>query len=230
MRFLLPSLLLLLTSPAWASWSLIQHVTNLSCGTGSCAISVSSTGAGHLGVVNVATTNNVTIASVTGFTLCGPTCQAFDGAGSAGAIDAAYDLSLAGALTTITVNFSSTTGGAVAEFSEWAYTAGPVAKDTSASVLRSFSANPQISPSFTLTGTSDLVLQFCNSSANMSSVSSPYNTSPSPDLGTCTGWNFNTAFNTAANWTAVSNYHGAFGTLAFKETASPTTTRRALSF
>lgn len=229
MRFLLP-FFLFLAVPSWASWTRVQDTANLSCTAGSCTISVTATGAGHLGIVTVATTNNVTISSITGFSLCGATCQAFDGAGSAGAIDAAYDLSLTGGLTAITVNFSNTVGAGVAKFTEWAYTAGPILLDTSASVLRSVAANPQISPSFTLTGTSDLVLQFCNSSANMASVSSPYNTSPSPDLSTCTGWNFNTAFNTAANWTAVSNYHGAFGTLAFKETASPTTTRRALSF
>lgn len=229
MRFLAP-ILFLLTSPAWATWTLVQHTSNVACTGGSCTVTVSSTGAGHLGVINTATTNNVTISSISGFTLCGVNCQNFDGAGSAGAIDAAYDLVLAGGLTSIPVTFSNTVGGGIVEFTEWAYTAGPISFDTSADVLRSVAASPQTGPAFTLSGTHDLVIQFCNSSANLTAVSSPYNNSPSPDLGTCTAWNFNTALNTAANWTGVSNYHGAFGVIAFKETAVLTVTRRALQF
>lgn len=222
-RLLLLFALLFLGSPAWATFGFVQQANNSSCSGATCTVTVTSTGAGHLGIIDVIAVNNVTISSISGFTLCGVNCQAFDGAGSAGSIDAAYWLAMTGGQTSFLVTFSGVTGGAIVKFTEYSYTASVLAFDTAANVLRSVAANPQAGPAFSLSGTNDLVVQYCNASANMSSIASPYNTAPSPDVATCTAWNINTTSNTAASWTATGSYHGAFAMLAFKEISSSAT-------
>src|ERR1700761_8371561 len=101
---------LFLCMPASATWTVVQAKSN-SCGsTNACAVTVSSTGAGHVLVIFFNTdTSTTTISSVTGggtWTLCGSTCHV--GNVSSGYMDPSSTLSSPSGATTITANLSAT--------------------------------------------------------------------------------------------------------------------------
>lgn len=108
-RLILLALLLCCSVPSWATWTRVRHVTK-SCGTASsCAIAITATAAGNLGVIVVGmASSTVTISSASGggtWTHPG-TCHA---TGSSQGIDFIYNLSLTAGVTSVTVNLSGST-------------------------------------------------------------------------------------------------------------------------
>src|SRR5574337_1599108 len=91
-------ILALLSSPAWATWTLVQNKVNASCTTSSttCVVTVTATGAGNVLLVTAQFNANRKIASVSDgtstYSLC-PSSECFASNGSNRFIDMAYSLS-----------------------------------------------------------------------------------------------------------------------------------------
>lgn len=213
-------ILVLLGSPAWATWGLVQHKNKTTCSGSSCAVTVTSTGSGHaIFVVVLPDTSSVTtISSVSGggtYTHCSNCAVAI----SAGlAIDISFTCSSTSGATTVTANLSQSGGGGyVMEVIEYSYTNG-CSLDTSGSrtALVALSNPPGVS--LTLTGTNDVIVQGVNFTTSATAVSSPYSNPADFPGGDGVAGAINTASGTAPTWTATLGT-GAFAALALKENA-----------
>lgn len=153
--------LALLTSPAWATWTLVQTAsivnTGACTGTTSCAITVASTGTGNLIVLAYlsATTTAVTISSVSGggtYTHC-TNCSIFGV--TTGSLDMSYTLASVSGATTITMTLSATASVPIGMMWEFHSTTG-FALDTS-NTISDATCTACAGPSLTLTGANDVI-------------------------------------------------------------------------
>src|SRR5581483_8583218 len=108
--FLFFSLLIVLacSSPCWATWALISATTPKSCAAStSCAVTVASTGSGHLMVARAAFASSssvITSASGAGTWVHPTGCHGSDANGGGG--DWIYNLSSTSGATSVTLNYS----------------------------------------------------------------------------------------------------------------------------
>lgn len=222
-RLLILAAFLLLARPASATFTLVQHPNKTTCGTATtCALTVTSTGAGHLLIaVGLQFNANTTISSITNeatWVHC-TSCSATQAA--SGTTDAWYTLSATGGVTSITFNFAASTS-AIIEMVELSFTAGPVALDQQGNRVQSTSTASAAGVSLSaFTGSNDAVVQFMTTSGSGGTAVSGGFTADFP-AGDGVGWLLNTASNTAPNWTQGSGAD-ALGALAFKESAGAAT-------
>lgn len=216
---------LALSCPAWATWTVVQHVLSGACGTTSntCAVTVASTGSGNVIVVGIgigSTTQHITAVSAGGtFTIPPSACFSTDTAGKG--TDCAYTLSSSSGVTSITVTRSNTSSAAWrVGITELSFTSGPVSVDTGSPQTRdqTVSTTTPAGVALTLAGSNDAVFQIING-VSPTNVSVPYNTAS--DFGSNAGFatNINTTDGTAPTWTQ-SNGHAALSAIAFTESAA----------
>jgi hypothetical protein len=221
---------MLLASPAWATWTFVNHGVNTACASGTtCAITVPSTGSGNLMVLSLFmdTSVNTTISSVSGagtWTLCpASACHVTSGAFNT---DYAYNLSNSSGVTTINVTIGTTSGGTFrVEVTEVSFTNGPISFDAAGTLIRAGACG--VTPSFqcpmvalTLAGTNDVVFQSCIGNPNCNAISSPYVS----DIfnGDMLAYNLNVQAVPAPYLTASSGSSlTIYGAVAFTETPSP---------
>lgn len=217
------------------TWTLIQHKENFACtGTNgspadiSCAVTVTSTGAGHLllAMSSMFVTQALapTFTSVTGdgtWTHCPSQMANLNySANNWENADCAYILSSTGGATTITYTWHI--GGAIpawfidVEVLEVSRSTGTATYETcgggGATDCTIITPNPCTActgPVPTVTGNADFVAQWNASENDCSAVASPYNTSPSPvfDHSNVTGaysWSLSQTSGNAASWTCTS--------------------------
>jgi hypothetical protein len=170
------------TAVAGGSWSLIQKTGFNACSAGtSCVVTVSSTGAGHLGVIMGHTnTGTVTITSVTGGgTWLEPAGCHINGGGSIGAESCAYTLSTTASVTSYTVNLSASSVSSFI-FYEYSWSGSSFALDTGASgglgtVSDGTSGTSLAGVGLTLACTKCIIVQgLSTSGGNVTGVSTPY--------------------------------------------------------
>lgn len=216
--------LLLLSTPAWATWS-VRTFTSHACVAGaSCAMTIPSTTAGDL-IVVMAYIGNATdkVTSVTdnggsSYSLCATSsCYATDS--SANGVDAAYCLSVVGGATSVTVNKTSSSN-ALTLYVLQASHAGTAALDAVGTRLQTTNTTSPLGVALTLTGTNDVIVQGIHS-ASPTVLSGCYTS------GGGTGnllWQqcTNTTDGTAPTWT-TSNSKAQMNALAFTEVSSGTT-------
>ena len=130
----LPAIILLLASPCWATWTLVQVKSNTSSTGSSGAVTVSSTGSNNLLVAGLISGANVSISSVSAaacssaWTHSANTSNFLSGNGS---VDLYYCLSSASGQTSITVTASGSAGaGSVWVIWEASSTLGAIAVDS----------------------------------------------------------------------------------------------------
>lgn len=225
-RWLLFLALLLVHSPAWASWTLLQHVVNTSCSGTSCSVTVSSTGAGHVlvGAAFLGTSPTV-ISSMSGggtWTLC----SACHGGGN---YDLAYNLSSSSGATTITFNWSATDTAKV-DVLEYSTNNGPATLDTSGRYFDGTSCTSCLGLTLTLSGTNDLVIQTATGGTNVTAIVAPFTSPADVFSGLGVGGSINTASGSPPTFTmsgATTSTRGA--AIAFAEL--PTfTSRKPLTY
>lgn len=203
--------LFLFTVPSWATWTLVHSASNATCpGSGtSCAITVSSTGAGHVIVLwfymPTAGAGTNSIASVS----CGGTYTVDTGSlitvsALGGSQQMAYTLSSTSGVTTCTINTTAAmNSGGVAAMSEYSFTAGSVAFDISGNRNQAITTNPA-GVTLTLSGTNDVIVQAVTPDASCSAIAAPF-TNPDIFPG---GWGYAGAINqssgTGPTWTCGS--------------------------
>jgi hypothetical protein len=129
--------LALLCSPAWATWTLTQVKDKTACSGTTCAVTVTSTGAGHLLIAGFSdsTSHVQTISSVTAGACAGswvhcPNC-AINATGD-GSIDFSYCTNSASGITSITITTSLTMGTGIGVIWEASSSLGTIAIDSGA--------------------------------------------------------------------------------------------------
>jgi hypothetical protein len=172
-------LLLGLTAPAWATWSVKQTNNNSGCSSGSttCTISTSATGGGRVLVMDVEIPNTgITITGVSGGgeSWQNPSCSV----GVTGfSIDSWYALASTAGITSYTVTVSSApTAAWNVHIGEVATTLKPVF-DTCASRTQSSTVTSIAAPTITLSGSNDYISQYIyegGSGGSASSIDSSY--------------------------------------------------------
>ena len=208
----------------YGNWTCVQTASNTACGTGgtTCAVTVASTGSGHVIVVAVVEVNSTppAISSVSGggtYSLCAAsgclsTVSSLDG------VDMAYTLNSSSGATTITPTMGATINNSWQVYvTEVAFAAGSVALDTFG-VTTGAGANPT-GPALSLTGSDDFITQGINTTGSANSITSPYQSVLTMFTGTGFARGFSISSGSAPTWTATSG-NSAEDALAIKFTAS----------
>ena len=233
-------ILLLFSTPAWATWALVQQAnssTNCSSSTTTnCGINVTATGAGHLLVfMAFGASTTLTTPTTTGGTCGGAGWATGIRQGGSGIQTAVFwCLSSTSGITNVTSTLTTSGAGRTAWFYEFSYTASSITLDgTSTGGTFTSTATP-LGVALTLTGTNDVVVQSqYQTSATNSTITS---------TGTCNGnWvrtsgvnvaTLSTAYcinkvdGTAPTWTIQTAQSGVVTGTAWQEvTAAATATQ-----
>ena len=158
---------LALCSPCWATWTLTQVKDNAGCTTTTCAVSVTSTGAGHLLVAGFITNGNsainissVSAAACTGSWVHCPNCSI--GVSGDGTVDMSYCTNSASGQTSITITLASSSTAEVGVIWEAASTLGTIALDSgttpSGTKNDSVACTSCAGVSLTLSGNNDVIV------------------------------------------------------------------------
>ena len=226
-KFLITTLLTLLglsfVPDASATFTFVQVATGTFCagGSTSCSVTVTSTGAGHLGYIfsQYSNATALTITSVTGgggTWVIPASCNAVDSNSNGTAC--AYVLSTASGATTLTVNFSGASANGIAvSFYEESFTGGSVVLDSCGTISRASSSTSQLGVALTISGTNDVIFQGATVSTSTTAISSPYG---HLDGFTAAASLENTVSGTAPTWTLSPAGIGEFNACAFSELSS----------
>jgi len=228
--------LALATSPAWASWTLVQHVYSASnCTTTTCSITVSAIGTNHaIAVVGGVSSTSDAISSVSdghSTYLVPSACVAHD-SGATRSVYCGYTPCSVSGGTSVTVTRSATTA---ARFEVWEFSSsksGCPTLDSGAVPINATdnSTNSSSPAGTTLTlnaSSSDAIVQWIYSSVNISSVSfNVCSATATTDL--VSGWGWTNVINVvncggsgnSPTWTLASATHSVVGGIAFAEPSS----------
>jgi len=220
-------LLLLLSLPAHATWTLVQFKQSAACTTTSqtCSFTgITSTGANHVIVVFMGVAVNAEVITAisdgVGGTYVYPatsSCNISD-SGAPGSVSCAYTVASSSGITSMTVTRTSTTTGAwnmkLMEFSS--DQASPTFDNLTTSIQTPASTAPT-NPSITITGTNDVVAEFLRGGAG-SAVAAPYTGFLTQNL-TSGAYALNQASAPSCVWTTASGKAQMVG-IAFKEPAA----------
>lgn len=176
---------------ASSTWSLVQFKWNDSNGSGTgggtcsgsgstCAVTVSSIGAGHIllafGLSSITSGNVLNSISGETSTHCA-NCSQFDG--SIGSIDARYVLSAAGGETSITCTLNAAAGGyngcGIVEYS---YSGPSASFDVAGSAVDSACTTACAAQSLTLSGSNDAIVQIASPANALTTFSGAAYTNP----------------------------------------------------
>lgn len=200
---------------------MVQRVANITGCTAfstSCATTVASTGAGNVIVMGVRLANSTTITSTSGggtSVLCGVTCQ--NGNSASGFVDVAYILSSTSGVTSITLNFGTSTSADVFIWEVSSTTT--VTLDTSSSALRTANCTSCAGVGLTLTGANDAIFTVAACAQTCSAISGGYTADPATPWPNGNGMArlINTTTGTAPNWTQAPTGNLATAAIAFKD-------------
>lgn len=222
--------LLCLSCPAWATWTVVQHAllsSNCTATSNTCALTVSSTGSGHLIIVGMgigAVGEYITGISDGGSTyvvnsgnLAGNACAGQD-AGAPYGSDCGYTLSSASGETTITVTRTDATSYLWRiSATEYSFTASSIAFDVVGNRDQSTNTTSPAGVTLSLTGSNDAIYQL-DSTGSPSAISALYTVSDfAAHLGAASCYSSCTG--TAPTWTQLTN-HAALSAIAFTEVSS----------
>lgn len=226
-RSLIVVMVMCLSSQMWATWTVVQHKISSACSTVSstCAVTVTSTGAGHVIVIGMGIQLNTDqIVSVSGggtYTHPATACHGADS--TVKGTDCAYTLSSTSGTTSITVTRTSTTAvNWTVAATELSFTSGPVSVDTGTPGVRDQTTTTTSPAGVTLTinGTNDAIFQMITGTT-LTAVTSPYSTA----VDFLTNYGFATSINSvsgvAPTWTQTSS-RASLSAIAFTETVAGT--------
>lgn len=198
-----------------ATATLIQHPVVDCVGTVStCAVTVSSTGTGHLLVITAA--GGGATATITGISAGGTfvpcTGCTVTGAATGVSLEGGWVLSSTSGVTSITVTFSTTLGHPVVSIAEYSCT-GTISHDVDGTVDSSSNTSPFPGVALTLAGTNDVITQWAGGVAvDPTAISGAYTAFiDHPAAGFAFAAAINTVVGTAPNWTAAGNAGGDTG-------------------
>lgn len=228
-RLFLISMLLVSVSPASATWTVVQHVSNTcTAASATCNVAVSSTGTGNVIVIGMgivdATEQIVSVSGGGTYTHPATACHGSDATGPKG-LDCAYTLSSTSGTTTITVTRTDATSHVwVCAATEYSFTSGPVSVDTGTPQVRdqSTSVTTPAGVTLILAGTNDAIYQMIEG-ATPTAVSGTYSTNQNFSGNGGFASLINTATGSVPTWTQTSS-RAALSAIAFTETASSSAT------
>jgi hypothetical protein len=224
-------LLAIVLSPsrAHATWGFVQHKENAPCSSSSstCAVTVTSTGSGHVGVIlGIAGSNSTTatISSVSGggtWTVPPSSGCSLGNSAPGGMVSCAYTLSTAASATSITVTWGTSSPGSYVsvDFYEFSFTASSVALDKVGTQAVTTAAANLPGVTLTLTGTNDVIVQAGQFSASATACASPYNTNSAFPNGNAACYAINQSSGTAVTYTNTSS-SAVFNAIAIKEVSA----------
>jgi len=215
MKSFLALLVMLITTPAWATFTLVQAKVNSACASSTCTVTVTSTGAGHGIIVGIAMSSNVTISSVSGggtYTLCGVGCQ--KGNATTGWTDMAYTTNSTSGATGITITFSAGASGVA--FAWEVSSSSTISFDVVGGVLQTTNCTSCTGASLGLTGSNDFIAAIASCGGTCSAVT-PYTSDNSFPSGDGQAHALNTGSGTAPTWTQSPTNPIALASVAFKD-------------
>lgn len=186
------------------------------CAGASCTITLIKTVAAGDGVVILSGSgNSVSISSVSGIGTVTPCSSGISGSASSGYIQCAYLTSAISTATSVTVNYSGSSGGANVTLFDFSCSGGTISADANYG-SGPVSGSPFNGATGAITGSDDVVIQSGISDQNITSVASPYNTNYIDVNGL--GMTYLLARSTIAvpSWTAASNTVGYGQAVAMK--------------
>jgi hypothetical protein len=219
-RFLPILALLCFALPVKATWTLVQH-PNAPCASSPCAITVNSTGMGHIGIVGLMSYKSaVHISSVSGggnwVHPSGCSAQTSDGTST----DLAYLWNETNGTTLISVTFSGKPGQGQIEYAEYSTTAPSTWFDGCGTNVINSDGTLPAGPSLTLSGSNDVIVEaaVCGGN-NLNAITSPY-TNPD-DFPNSFGFAgaINQSTGAAPTWTCGTYRTAAVSAIAIKEEA-----------
>jgi hypothetical protein len=215
-------------APARATISKTQFVSNTSCSGSSntCAVTVTSTGTGHFGVILWLTANSTSASSISGggsWTI--PASCKINVTFTSGC---AYILSLSSGVTTITMTWSTSACGSPCSifFYEESFTGSSVSLDNGSSgglgtVNNTSSSSTPPGVALTLSGANTAIFQvILQGNGSATAISGSYNL----DLGGAfqgSASALNTTNGTAPTWTFSASSTGIGSAIAISETSAP---------
>lgn len=211
-----------------AGWTLVQHPRG-TCNTNPCTLTVSATVGGHVGVVvyyqgSGATPTLTSVSDGTSTWVVNAACGSFDA--SIGGLEAGYTLSIANAITSITVTPSGAGFNGEAEFLEYASTGPAVAFDSCGGAFNTPGSGTPPGKALTLTGANDVIVQgIITNTGNgnpPTAISGSY-TNPADffsgpvNAGYGLAGNMNTSSGAAPTWTVTNTPTSVVMGIAFKD-------------
>lgn len=191
------------------TWSEVQIATNTACTGTTCSITVSSTGAGHVGIVaymGVHAGGANPLTSVTG-----PSGTWSDGSCAVSENNNRFtscfvNLSLGAGATTVTCHFGGANTSGMCVYLEAAYTGvTPTLENNGASAVITASNYAIWNVGGTFTPTSNAILVgFTATSSNVTACASPFTTNCQMSGGFAFGYALNQTTGPTANWTVAS--------------------------
>lgn len=205
------------------TFTLVQNLGNFCSSSTTCAVTVSSTGSGHLLFLQAGNSSGAAdyLSSVSGggTWVVPSSCQINDS--STGAVSCAYSLSSSSGTTTVNLTFGASSAYSVA-FWEYSFTLGSTSLDTCGTGDNTTAATTQSGVALTLSGSSDVLLQATTGNTTIggpTSISSPYGhlTGPSIPLQFFGGADSeNSSSGTAPTWTWSASNKSVVNACAFK--------------
>jgi len=218
-------LVLILSCASWATFTPVQHVSNTACGSSNtCALTVASTGSGHLLVVALNIQNpSRTISSISAG------CASWaHGANTAGtnasySTDIYYCLNSTAGVTSMTVTLAGGIGTMYLDCVEYSFSGASIAYDTSNNINNTTNTLRGGVDLTALTGTNDLLYQVIKVSGAVavSAINGAYSSGYTlfgTGYGCATAVNSTTG--TAPTWTFASNSQSVGSGLAIKEVSA----------
>ena len=226
--------LLLVSSPAWATWTLVQDKVTGSCSGASaiCTVTLTSTGSGHLITAEAmypGAGGSITSASCGGTLTHCPSCFVEE-ATSLISEDGAYILSSSSGTTSCTITLTSNPGGGwKAEFQEWSFTASSISLDTGATPTnnrdQTTTSTSIVGPSLTLSANNHVIIEMNNAANTSNSISggcaggSGYTLGAGVTSSKSMAYCYNSTDATAPTWAQASAGRAALGAMAFSESS-----------
>jgi hypothetical protein len=211
-RILQLAALLFLASPAWATFTVAQLVdSGSSCSTSSntCALTISSSGSGHLGIITWMTGTSTVVSSIAGAgTWTTPAgCQIYTAA--TGTVGCSYTLSTTSGSTSVTITWSGSSPGFPTHFTyyEYSFSGSSIALDSGASgglgTASDLASSSPVGVALTLAGSNDAIFQgIVTASGTASAISGGYTfDTTASQAGQGAGHIINTASGAAPSWT-----------------------------
>ena len=221
----------LLSSPLWATWSLVQAPVPTGCSlTTTCTQTIAATGTGHVIVVAAVYVNPTpaTFVSVSGggtYTECGACANNNTSESGQQAQRVAFTLSSTPGATSVTVVLSVSVSQLAVHVREYAFTGPSAVFDTSGSMNGTLTVTTQSGVPLTVAG-SDLIVQGIFSETTCNAVASPYGNLVIDGNNGCVADHLNVASGTDSPVWTVGSGLGAFVIwgLAIRETTAVTST------
>lgn len=217
------AILLCLSQPSWATWSVVQAKTNAGGGS-PCAVTMTSISAGNTLAVSIkggtGSVQPITAVSSTGDSWSSPAISMSVADTSSGFLDMWYLLSAAGGETSISI--TSTVNTTTCFAWELHSTVGTGQFDTAGTRDQNTGTGTPAGVTLTLTGSNDAIIQNIQPGGTVTAINGTFFSPAGIAIGQGISASTNTATGAAPTWTQTAGNNATLDGLAIKEPGGAT--------